>query len=103
MADSRRKDASGLPPQGGSLRIDKFLWFTRLARSRSYAQALAEEGHIRLNGRRVERAHAPVRLGDLITLPHGGSARVVRVSALPLRRGPAPEAQGCYEEIRVGD
>lgn len=103
MADQRRMPASGLPPQGGSLRIDKFLWFARLARSRSYAQALAEEGHIRLNGRRVDRAHAPVRPGDLITLPHGGSARVVRVNALPLRRGPAPEAQECYEEIRVGD
>lgn len=103
VAKPGRMEASGLPPQGGTLRIDKFLWFTRLARSRSYAQALAEEGHIRLNGRRIDRAHAPVRPGDLITLPHGASARVVRVSMLPARRGPAPEAQGCYEEIRVGD
>lgn len=84
------------------MRIDKFLWFTRLARSRSFAQGLAEAGHIRLNGRRVDRAHAPVRPGDLITLPHGLSVRVVRVSALPLRRGPAVEAQGCYEEIGIG-
>jgi ribosome-associated heat shock protein Hsp15 len=103
VAEPRHRDAAGLPPQGGSLRIDKFLWFTRLARSRSYAQAMAEEGHIRLNGRRIDRAHAPVRPGDLITLPHGTSARVVRVSMLPARRGPAPEAQGCYEEIRIGE
>ncbi len=103
VAKPGRMEPSGLPPQGGTLRIDKFLWFTRLARSRSYAQALAEEGHIRLNGRRIDRAHAPVRPGDLITLPHGASARVVRVSMLPARRGPAPEAQSCYEEIRVGD
>jgi len=88
--------------QGASQRIDKFLWYTRLARSRSFAQGLAEAGHIRLNGRRVDRAHAPVRLGDLITLPHGLSVRVVRVSALPLRRGPAMEAQDCYEEIGIG-
>jgi ribosome-associated heat shock protein Hsp15 len=84
------------------LRIDKFLWFARLAKSRSIAQKLAEEGHIRLNGRRVERAHTAVRAGDLITLPHGGSARVVRVATLPARRGPAPEAQACYEEIAAG-
>lgn len=88
---------------GPTLRIDKFLWFVRLTKSRSKAQKLAEEGHIRLNGRRVERAHAPVRPGDLITFPHGAAARVVRVSKLPVRRGPAPEAQACYEEIAVGE
>ncbi|MCP1468468.1 ribosome-associated heat shock protein Hsp15 [Sphingobium sp. OAS761] len=87
---------------GPSLRIDKYLWFTRLVKSRSIAQAMAEEGHIRLNGRRIERAHAPVRAGDLITFPNPGGVRVVRVTALPVRRGPAPEAQGCYEELTVG-
>lgn len=96
MADA---PASG---HGPTLRIDKFLWYARLAKSRSFAQKLAEDGHIRLNGRRIERAHAPVRTGDLITFPHGESVRVVRVSALPARRGPSPEAQGCYEELTVG-
>ncbi|WP_340265190.1 RNA-binding S4 domain-containing protein [Sphingobium mellinum] len=88
---------------GPSLRIDKFLWFARLAKSRTMAQKLAEEGHIRLNGRRIERAHAPVRAGDLITFPHPSGVRVVRVTQLPGRRGPAPEAQDCYEELKLGD
>ena len=87
---------------GPSLRIDKYLWFVRLVRSRSIAQKLAEDGHVRLNGRRVERAHAAVRAGDLITFPQGDKVRVVRVAALPARRGPAPEAQACYEEIAIG-
>ncbi|PZU58428.1 MAG: RNA-binding protein [Sphingobium sp.] len=88
---------------GPSLRIDKFLWFVRLARSRSMAQGLAETGHIRLNGRRVERAHAAVRAGDLLTLPQGDRVRVVRVVALPARRGPVAEAQQCYEDIVIGE
>ncbi|MCK0531959.1 RNA-binding S4 domain-containing protein [Sphingobium agri] len=88
---------------GPSLRIDKFLWFVRLAKSRSMAQKMAEDGHIRLNGRRIERAHAPVRTGDLITFPHHHGVRVVRVVQLPGRRGPAPEAQSCYEELKLGD
>ena len=88
--------------RGPSLRIDKFLWFARLSKSRSVAQTLAEDGHIRLNGRRIDRAHAPVRAGDLITFPHPSGVRVVRVVALPSRRGPAPEAQTCYEELTVG-
>lgn len=87
---------------GPSLRIDKYLWFVRLCPSRSSAQKLAEIGHIRLNGRRIERAHAPVRAGDLITFPHGEGVRVVRIVALPTRRGPAAEAQDCYEELTVG-
>lgn len=87
---------------GPTLRIDKFLWFARLSKSRSTAQKLAEDGHIRLNGRRIERAHAPVRAGDLITFPHPSGVRVVRVIQLPGRRGPSPEAQACYEELAVG-
>lgn len=89
---------------GPSLRIDKYLWFARLSKSRSAAQKLAEDGHIRLNGRRIERAHAPVRTGDLITFPHGEEGvRVVRVIQLPVRRGPAPEAQSCYDELTIGE
>lgn len=87
---------------GPTLRIDKYLWFTRLAKSRSVAQKLAEDGHIRLNGRRVERAHTAVRTGDLITFPHPSGVRVVRVATLPDRRGGAPEAQKCYEELKLG-
>jgi ribosome-associated heat shock protein Hsp15 len=86
-----------------SLRLDKFLWYVRLAPNRSSAQALAERAIIRLNGRRVDRAHAPVRIGDLITLPQGDAIRVIRVERLPERRGPAVEAQLCYSAILPGD
>jgi ribosome-associated heat shock protein Hsp15 len=94
--------ADGAPGVGPTLRIDKFLWFTHLAKSRSLAQKVAEDGHIRLNGRRIDRAHAVVRIGDLITFPQGTQVRVVRVAALPVRRGPTPEAHACYEDLQVG-
>lgn len=86
-----------------SQRIDKFLWFVRLAKSRSVAQAMAERGVMRLNGRRIERAHSPVHIGDLITLAQGDRIRVVRVVRLPERRGPAIEAALCYEELALGN
>lgn len=95
-------DAAPAGAHGPSLRIDKFLWFARLAKSRSVAQKMAEDGHIRLNGRRIERSHAPVRPGDLITFPHASGVRVVRIIELPGRRGPASEAQACYEELKLG-
>ena len=81
------------------MRIDKLLWFLRLTKTRGLAQTMAEAGHIRLNGRRIERAHQKVVPGDRLTLPHGQGVRVIRLVALPVRRGPAPEAQSCYLEL----
>jgi ribosome-associated heat shock protein Hsp15 len=81
------------------MRIDKLLWFLRFVRSRSLAQALAQEGHVRLNGNRVERAHQRIAVGDVLTLPFGQSVRIIEILALPVRRGPAPEAQSCYRVL----
>jgi ribosome-associated heat shock protein Hsp15 len=88
------------------LRIDKLLWFLRFAKTRPLACALVEEGHMRLNGRRIERAHHKVCVGDVLTIPLGGqiagTVRVIEVLALPLRRGPSSEAQGCYRVLDGG-
>jgi len=101
---SGRPSESIAPPDAApSQRIDRFLWFARLTGNRSAAQALAERGIVRLNGRRVERAHTPVRRGDLLTLPLGNAVRVIRIVELPGRRGPAPEARTHYELIEQGD
>lgn len=84
------------------MRIDKLLWFLRLAKSRGIAQELAEQGHIRVNGRRIDRAHQKVIVGDVLTVPIAGGVRVVEILALPIRRGPAPEAQSCYRVLDAG-
>jgi ribosome-associated heat shock protein Hsp15 len=81
------------------MRIDKLLWYLRLAKTRSLAQTMAEEGHMRLNGRRVDRAHQKVAAGDVLTIPLGPRVRVIELLALPVRRGPAPEAQSCYRML----
>lgn len=82
-----------------TLRLDKFLWFARLAKTRSFAQEVAEAGHMRISGRIVDRAHAPVRVGDVLSFPLHGRVRVIRVEALPNRRGPASEARLCYSDL----
>src|SRR5690606_21298266 len=81
------------------MRIDKLLWFLRFARTRSIAQAMTAKGHIRLNGRRVERSHQKVTAGDVLTIPLGRRVLVIELVALPERRGPAPEAQSCYRVL----
>ena len=53
------------------MRLDKLLWFLRFTKTRPLAQALAEQGHIRLNGRRVERSAQGVQVGDVLVLEQG--------------------------------
>lgn len=81
------------------MRLDRFLWWVRLAKTRSAAQAIAADGRLRIDGRPVDRAHVAVRVGNVLTFAAHGRVRVVRVAALPTRRGPAAEAQGCYAEL----
>ncbi len=85
-----------------SLRLDKFLWFARIVKTRALAQALAEQGRIRIGGRIVDRAHAPVRAGDVLSFAQRGAVRILRVEALPSRRGPPAEARALYVEIEEG-
>jgi len=85
-----------------SLRLDKFLWFARIVKTRSQAQALAEQGRLRIGGRIVDRAHAPVRIGDVLSFAVHGRVRVLRVEALPARRGSPAEARALYREVEAG-
>ena len=85
-----------------TLRLDKFLWFARIVKTRSLAQGLAEGGHLRLSGRIIDRAHAPVRIGDVLAFAVHGKVRVLRIDALPERRGPPAEARALYTELTEG-
>jgi ribosome-associated heat shock protein Hsp15 len=82
-----------------SLRLDKYLWFARIVKTRPLAQQMAENGRIRISGRVADRAHAPVKVGDVLAFAQRGTVRVLRVEALPLRRGPPMEARTLYSEL----
>lgn len=83
------------------MRLDRYLHCVRLVKSRSLAQALIEGGRVRIDRKRVAKPSEPVRVGSVIAFPLRDQVRVLRVTALPLRRGPAPEARACYEELAV--
>ena len=85
------------------MRIDRFLHCIRLTKSRTLAQLLVETGHIRVDGKRIEKPSEEVRVGSVVALPLHGRVRVLKVTALPHRRGPASEARTCFEELGVDD
>ena len=85
------------------VRIDRFLFFIRLVKSRTLAQAVIDEGHVRIDGKRVEKPSEEVRVGSIVALPLHDQVRVLRVLELPMRRGPAAEARACYEELGIDE
>ena len=80
-----------------TLRLDRWLWFTRFYKTRSAASAAVQGGHVRLNGERGRPA-SKVEIGDRIQLVRQQLTYDLKVADIPVRRGPAPEAQACYSE-----
>jgi ribosome-associated heat shock protein Hsp15 len=78
-------------------RIDKWLWHVRLFKTRALAAAAVTGGKVKLDGERVKPAHA-LHIGQQLSVSLGERAIDVEVLALPLRRGPAAQAQVCYAE-----
>lgn len=74
-------------------RIDQWLWFARVAKSRTLAQALIERGKVRINRLRIEKPSQQVKPGDVVTISLGPRVRVLEISAIGSRRGPAAEAE----------
>jgi ribosome-associated heat shock protein Hsp15 len=81
------------------LRIDKWLWHARVVRTRTLAAALVGDGHVRLNGARIDAASKTVRPGDVVTIALERRVLVWKVLGVSERRGPASEAQALYEDI----
>jgi ribosome-associated heat shock protein Hsp15 len=83
-------------------RLDMWLWCARAAKARSDCARLVEDGAVRLNRQPTAKAHAKLRIGDVLTMALRGEVRVWRVMALAARRGAAPEARLLYEEVPEG-
>ena len=87
-----------MAPERAKTRLDQWLWFARLAKSRSVAARLCAAGAIAINGAMVTKPNQTVRVGDFVVVPQGGVQRTVRVLALGARRGPTSEARALYQE-----
>ena len=98
MKDPHESEAAeGQEGGGQTLRIDRWLWCTRLFKSRSIAAEVVAGGKVHVNGRRVKPAQA-LRVGDRVTITRTGFEFECEVLKLPDRRGSAPLAQACYAE-----
>ena len=83
-----------------SCRVDVWLWRARFFKTRSLAARIVEDGGVRLmrgSARTpLDKPSRPVRCGDVLTFAQGPRWLAVKVEALGVRRGPAPEARTLY-------
>jgi len=80
-----------------SLRLDKWLWFARFFKSRSQATDAVAGGLVHVNGERVKPSRT-IQIGDRLLITRDEIRFEVIVQAIPVRRGPAPEARLHYTE-----
>jgi ribosome-associated heat shock protein Hsp15 len=80
-------------------RLDKWLFFSRMVKTRGLAADLIRAGHVRVNGDKAGTPAKSVRPGDVLTIALERQVRVLKVLAPGDRRGPYPEARLLYEDL----
>lgn len=96
-------ERDGQPASGASdaQRIDKWLWFARLTKTRTLAADIVQAGKVRLNRARIDKPSQNVRAGDVLTVTLNRRVRLFKVIGLGVRRGPSASARELYEELTV--
>lgn len=83
----------------GRQRLDKWLFFARIVKSRSLAAKLATGGKVRVNRNKIDQASHKIRPDDVLTVTLERRVVVLRVIDPGTRRGPSSEARELYEDL----
>ncbi len=92
MAD---RDISSSP----RLRADKWLWYARVAKTRSLAAALIKNGKVRLNSNKMASPSRVLSVDDVLTITLARQIKIIKIKTMATRRGPAAEAQLMYQDL----
>jgi ribosome-associated heat shock protein Hsp15 len=87
------------PFSGSRQRIDKWLFFARMVKSRSLAQVYVQKGNVRVNGERISQPSHGIKVGDRIELSLERRDLILVVRSPGERRGPFEEAKLLYEDL----
>ena len=95
------------PHASERMRLDVWLWRARFFKARTAATEAIETTGARIERdgqvRRIDKPATPVEAGDILSFAAPSGRRLVRIRALPARRGPPSEAALCYEAVEGGD
>lgn len=80
-------------------RIDRWIWHARVVKTREFAKALVEGGHVRVDRARETKAGAVVKAGQVLTITLPGRVRVLKILGFVDHRGSAEVASRLYEDL----
>lgn len=99
-SEAASKAASGAASAGtGKIRLDKWLWYARVFKSRSLAQSEIKSGKVRVDNVKVTSPSRTVEPGNVLTVTKARAVLIHKIVHCGVRRGPAPEAQTLYEDL----
>jgi ribosome-associated heat shock protein Hsp15 len=90
---------AGQQPVASRQRLDKWLWFARIVKSRTLAAKLVSDGHVRVNSTRIDTPAKAVGPGDVLTVSLPQDVKVLKILASGSRRGPFEEARLLYKDL----
>ena len=81
------------------IRLDKWLWFSRIVKTRTIAKKMVLAGKIRIDGVKTSTPSININPGNTLTITLPRRILVYHLLSVGTRRGPASEAQLLYEDL----
>ena len=82
-----------------TLRLDIYLYYIRIFKSRSIATKFVSANRLRISGQITQKPHKMISVGDVLTMTIKDSIKILKVLDIPSRRGPYLESLNFYEDI----
>lgn len=99
MTAGRTSGDAAEPGPAKRQRLDKYLWFARVVKTRTLATKLVASGQVRINSERMANPAKQIGAGDVLTIALDRTVRVLRVTGIGERRGPYEEARLLFDEL----
>ena len=82
-----------------TIRLDIYLYYIRLFKSRSIATKFILTNRLRISGQVTQKPHKMISVGDVLTMTINDNIKILKVLDIPSRRGPYSESLNFYEDI----
>ncbi len=81
------------------LRLDIYLYYIRIFKSRSISTKFILTNRLRISGQVTQKPHKMISIGDVLTMTIKDNIKVLKVLDIPIRRGSYSESLNFYEDI----
>ena len=82
-----------------TLRLDIYLYYIRIFKSRSLATKYILSNTLRISGQVTQKPHKMISIGDVLSMTIRGDVKILKILDIPNRRGPYSESLNFYEDI----